>query len=385
MKQVSFLHTADLHLDAPFSSLGDEVKAGRRRNELEGCLGRITQRVQEAGINILIISGDLFEDKYVKGSTILKVKNLFTEIYNTEIIITPGNHDPLSEKSFYRSTAWGGNVHVLEDPKQVLYLEKYNTCVYNLGVKNNVKMDIGQISGMEIAKDRFNILLFHGTVDIPFEEDNYNSITSKELFSLNMDYIALGHMHCYCEYKNGSTVMINPGSPEPLGFDEEGEHGYVQGLLSMSEDYTKQHDIRLIRDAARHYHNIDVNISDCYGDSEAIEKICPVGQAESTDQFGFKDTDLYRITLTGFISRKYSPDLGYIAEILSGRCFYINLRNQTLAKFEYEYYLEDPGIKGEFVRRILDRQEGEISQEKLDTLFLAMQYGLQALENERVD
>jgi DNA repair protein SbcD/Mre11 len=385
VKQVSFLHTADLHLDAPFSSLGDEAKACKRRNELESCLCRIIQRVQEAGINILIISGDLFEDKYIKGSTILKIKNLFTEIYNTEIVIIPGNHDLLRENSFYRTTVWGSNVHILEDSKQVLYLEKYNTCIYNLGVKNNVRMDMEQIPGMEIARERFNILLLHGTVDIPFEEDNYNSITSKELLSLNMDYIALGHMHCYSELKNESTVMVNPGSPEPLGFDEEGEHGYVQGLLSISEDCKKQCDIRFIEDAARHYHNIDVNISGCSDDSEVIEKICPVGQMDGVGQFSFRETDFYKITLTGFISKNYSPDIGYIQETLNSRCFYIKLRNQTSAKFEYECYLEDPGIKGEFVRRILDLQEGEGSQEKRDTLFLAMQYGLQALENERVD
>ena len=385
MKQVSFLHTADIHLDAPFSSLGDEDKAGKRKNELESCLGRIIQRVQEAGINILIISGDLFEDKHIKGSTILKVKNLFTEIYNTEIVIIPGNHDPLSQNSFYRTTVWGSNVHILEDPEQVLYLEKYNTCIYNLGAKNNVRTDMELIPGTGLAKDRFNILLLHGTVDIPFEEDNYNSITSKELFSLNMDYIALGHMHCYSELKNESTVMVNPGSPEPLGFDEEGEHGYVQGLLSISEDCEKQCDISFIKDAARHYHNIDVNISGCSGDSEVVEKICPAGQMPGMGQFSFKETDFYRITLTGFISKDYSPDLGFIQETLSSRCFYINLRNQTSVKFEYECYLEDPGIKGEFIRRILDLQEAEGSQERRDTLFLAMQYGLQALENERVD
>lgn len=383
MKQVSFLHTADIHIDAPFSSLCDEVKAQIRRDELESCLYKMAQKVQKDNINILIISGDLFEEKYIKGSTILKVKNIFSELYRTEIIIIPGNHDPISDSSYYRSTVWGGNVHILEDSQRELYLEKYNTCIYNLGVKNDARKDLHELLKREPSIDTFNILLFHGTVDIPFEENNYNPISAKELFALNMDYIALGHMHRYSEVRHGCTVMINSGSPEPLGFDEEGEHGYVQGLLSLTEDSKKQQSIRFIPAATRYYHNVEVNIGNCTEDSEVIEKICSNGYADG--HISFKGTDFYNITLTGFISKNYSPDLGYIQRELSGKCFFIKIKNQTSIRFEYEQYLEDKGIKGEFVRRILDRQEGESSQERLDTLFQALQYGLQALENGRVD
>ncbi len=377
MRQLSFLHTSDLHLDAPFSSIGDEAKAHIRQNEVESTLHKICERVQEERLDLLLISGDLFEDKYVKGSTILKVRNIFSELYNTEIIIVPGNHDPVYDNSYYKTTPWGSNVHILEDTKQILFLEKLNTCIYCLGVKQDIKKDYDQLLNMELVQDRFNILVFHGTVDLPFEEENYNSITSKELFSLGMDYIALGHMHCYSEIKNGRTVIVNPGSPEPLGFDEEGEHGFAQGIMTLQESKAKQTVVRFISSAGRHYHNLEINISDCASDSSVIKKI--------SEELKLKKTDLYKILTTGFISRDYSPDLGYITDGLKDMCFFVKLQNRTSVRFDYEDYLEDPGIKGEFVRKILDMRQTESSQEKLYTLELAMQYGLQALENERVD
>ncbi|MDF2987114.1 MAG: repair exonuclease [Eubacterium sp.] len=379
MKQVSFLHTADLHLDVPLSSLGDENKAKIRRDELEKCLNKLVDKVQEEKTDLLILSGDLFEHNYAKGSTILKVKNMFSELYNTEIIIVPGNHDPISDNSYYKAASWSSNVHILEDSRDTLYLEKYNTRIYCMGVKNRVQNDYSEILKSYRSEDCFNILAFHGTVDIPFEEGNYNPVTSKELFQLDMDYVALGHMHCYQEFRNDKTLIVNPGSPEPLGFDEEGQHGFVQGLLSMTQENRKRADISFIPSAVRQYHNIEVNINDCNDDAEVIERI------DLQEHFILKSTDFYNITLTGFINKNYMPDLGNIMEKFKDRCFFIRLKNQTSIRFDYEQYLEDPGIKGEFIRRILDQQEAETSPERKETLFMAMQYGLQALENERID
>lgn len=379
MKQVSFIHIADLHLDAALSSLGDADKTNTRRDELFNFLQGITERIMNQDIELLIISGDFFEDKYVRGSTILAVKNLFSELYKTDVIICPGNHDPIEGNSYYRAAEWGSNVHILEDSQQVLYLEKYNTCIYNIGSTGKAKKDYSTIFDKEISNERFNFLLFHGTVDMPFEEDNYNPITSKEIFSLGMDYVALGHMHCYSYYNNDKTVMINPGSPEPLGFDEEGQHGFVQGKLFLSEDNCKRVETEFIVSATRHYHNLEVDISECLSDIEVVEKI------NSDLMVKMSSADLYSISLKGFISKDYRLDIRNIIEALNQSCFYIRIKNNTSIKFDYDKFLEDPGIKGEFVRRIIDMLEQEPSEVGRETLFMALQYGLQALENERVD
>lgn len=379
MKQLSFIHIADLHLDAPFSSLGDVDKANTRQNELLNCLQSISERIIAQNIQLLIISGDFFEDKWVKGATILAVKNLFSELYQTEIIICPGNHDPLRDNSYYKVSNWGINVHILEDSQQVLYLEKYNTCIYNMGCTGNVKNDYPIILDKKTSSDKFNFLIFHGTVDMPFEEDNYNSITSNEIFSLGMDYVALGHMHCYSQMQNEKTIMINPGSPEPLGFDEEGPHGFIQGKIILSHENQKSIETEFIPIATRHYHNFEVNISECKSDKEVIEKI------RSSTHTKVISSDLYSIVLKGFIPKDYTVNIKNILEAFVQNCFYMRIKNQTSIQFDYEKYLEDPGIKGEFVRKIMDMRESETSAKRRETLFIALQYGLQALENGKVE
>lgn len=379
MKQVSFIHTADIHLDAPFSSLGDKEKADIRKQELENCIHNIIEEARIQNTDLLIISGDFFEDSCVRGSTVIGIKNLFSELYGTEVVIIPGNHDPIKGNSLYNTISWSANVHILTDSKQVLFLEKCNTCIYNMGTYGHVEEDYSIIKKNGVSHETFNILVFHGTVDMPFEENNYNPIGLKKILDLGMDYIALGHMHNYTRVQNETTLMINPGSPEPLGFDEEGVHGFVQGRVMFSEGNQKLMEASFVPFSSRNYFNIELDITGCNRDQEIIQKLAVA------DSIEFLQNDLYSLTLKGFIPQKYTPDVKFLMDNLKNKCFYIRIKNETSVQFEYEQYLEDPGIKGEFVRMLLDMQDNEASVEKKETLFMAIQYGLQAMENNRVD
>jgi hypothetical protein len=147
----------------------------------------------------------------------------------------------------------------------------------------------------------------------------------------------------------------------------------------LSEDNQKSVETEIVPYATRHYHNIDVNIKGCKSDEEVIAKIL------CDEHLEFCPPDLYSITLKGFVSEEYKISIKNILEAFQQKCFFIRIKNQTSIQFDYEKYLEDPGIKGEFVRRIMDMQEGETLPERRETLFMALQYGLQALENGRVD
>ncbi len=379
MKQVSFIHTADIHLDAPFSSLGDKEKADIRRQELESCVENIIERVRIQNINLLIISGDFFEESCIRGSTMIGIRNLFSELYGAEIVIIPGNHDPLKDNSYYNTLSWSENVHILSDSKQVLFLEKCNTCIYNMGAFGRVAEDYINLKEKDISEDTFNILVFHGTVDMPFENSNYNSIGSKDIFELDMDYVALGHMHNYIRFQNRTSIMINPGSPEPLGFDEEGVHGFVQGKIMSTRDGNKFVEATFVPFPGRSYFNIELDITGCKSNEEIIQKL------STQENMKFSKKDLYSLTLKGFLSKDFMPDVKFISEYLKNKCFFVRIKNETSIQFDYEQYLEDPGIKGEFVRMLMDMQENEESQEKKETLKMAVQLGLQALENNRVD
>lgn len=92
---MKFIHIADMHFDSPFVNLSErELFGDKRRLEQRKIFKKIIEYIKQEKIDSLFISGDLYEHKYIKQSTIEYINNLFKEIPETQIYIAPGNHDP---------------------------------------------------------------------------------------------------------------------------------------------------------------------------------------------------------------------------------------------------------------------------------------------------
>jgi len=65
---VKILHTSDVQLDAPFHFLG--VKGQQHRQQLRETFRRIVDMVAEAEFDLLLITGDLFNDNRPHQDTI---------------------------------------------------------------------------------------------------------------------------------------------------------------------------------------------------------------------------------------------------------------------------------------------------------------------------
>ena len=78
MKSLKFLHFSDLHLDSPFTSLGNNPKVrGQRRQDLLDTFDRIINLAQREAVDVILISGDLYEHNHVRESTIHYINNRF--------------------------------------------------------------------------------------------------------------------------------------------------------------------------------------------------------------------------------------------------------------------------------------------------------------------
>ena len=69
-KKVSFIHCADVHLDAPFSVFGRENMSSERRKDLKKTFEKIACLVLEKDTDFLLIAGDLYEHEYAARNTI---------------------------------------------------------------------------------------------------------------------------------------------------------------------------------------------------------------------------------------------------------------------------------------------------------------------------
>jgi DNA repair exonuclease SbcCD nuclease subunit len=132
-----------------------------------------------------------------------------------------GNHDPYVADSWYRLWPWPSNVVVLSEDRPGIFLEAQKTFIYGLGfsARKQGKPDLNKVP--KPKEGCFNILMLHGTVDMDVGDQDYSPVSSEELADLGYDYYALGHFHTRKSYPTLKNAF-NPGSPEPLGFDEPG-------------------------------------------------------------------------------------------------------------------------------------------------------------------
>ena len=108
---MRFVHMADIHFDSPFTVLASKNNlANIRRLEQREAFKKAIEYINREKIPFLFISGDLYEQEYIRESTIEYISNLFKTIPETKIFISPGNHDPFLNNSFYNNYNWSKNL-----------------------------------------------------------------------------------------------------------------------------------------------------------------------------------------------------------------------------------------------------------------------------------
>jgi len=378
LRQIKFLHFADLHLDSSFASLGmGHDKASTRRNELKETFGRIINIAKEEAADLILISGDLYENGYVRKSTISYINDRFCSIPEIKIVLVPGNHDPYILNSFYRNYSWSKNVHILSEEKPCIIFEDISTCLYGIGFKSFYQEQAPLHHVKSPEGSCFNLLLAHGTVDMNIKQSGYNPMSSETLSSLGMDYIAMGHFHNRSERPEAG--IYNPGSPEPLGFDEPGEHGVYLGCITLSDKGDKQLDVRFIKTSTRFYETMELDVTGCSNDEQVKSKILHAAH--------YKDlkAGLFSIILKGYVECSFKVSTSYIQAALEDRFFHLKIKDETIPDYNFEEIANESGLRGLFARKVFSLiAKAEDEQEK-KMLMKALYYGIEALEQGRVE
>lgn len=358
---MKFIHFADLHLDTTFESLNQINKLPeQRRLEQRKALKEIINKVKEENIELLLIAGDLYEQKYIRKSSIEYLNSLFKEIPHTKILISPGNHDPYITNSFYNTFKWNENVHIFKE--KIEKVDYKDVHIYGYGFTDFYckESNIEEIK-IEEPKD-INILLTHGSLDGGTDDlREYNPLRKNKLKELGFDYIALGHIHkpYYSEEKNQNIVY--PGSTISLGFDELGKHGIILGDI-------QKNDIRIdfLQIDNREYKEIQIDITKLNSNEEIIEKI----QDLSLDK-----NNIYKIILTG--KRYFQIKIEDIKKLINIENV-VKIKDKSKLGIDLNAVLAKNDIRATFVRKILERKEKENLDE--DLIERSIEIGLEVLQ-----
>ena len=370
MNSVKILHCADLHIGAIESSLG--TLSTNRQAETLITFEKIINLAKETNVDILLISGDLFNSNNVSTAFTDRVFECFSSIPDTRIVYAAGNHDPLNAESPFKKYDLPKNLFVLDTRDCFVEFGELNTRVYGKSFKE-VYMQGEPKFSLETDDNFINLMCIHGELRSDMGSD-YNSITNEFITNSGMDYIALGHVHKRTDIgKIGSTYIAYCGCAEGQGFDELGQKGVYIGSVSKGEC-----NLDFVPTSTRMHIAQEVDITDLSSSNEITDKILEVLKEKNDDSFA---GNLYKIILTGSINDGVIISHSEINARLNQVLYYAKLRDKTEVKVDFETLSKETTLKGIFVKNMLSRIENADEDQK-DKLKYALNIGLKAFSGE---
>ena len=329
---MKFVHIPVAHLDIPFKTISDRAGLGtKRRLEQREALKDVITFIKENNIDYLFISGDLYEQEYIRESSIKFLNELFKEIPNTKIYIAPGNHDPYIKNSYYMTFDWNNNVKIFTDSVQKVENDDVN--IYGFGF-NNFEMNENQIQDININdRSKINMLVTHGDIN----DSIYNPMKLDVLKSKGFDYIALGHIHKRDDFDN----IVYPGSLISLGFDELGKHGMIVGEIIDKKVYKQ-----FIPIDKREFIVKNIDVSNIESEEELIEIINEIED----------NNNLYEICFEGYRKFNINIDMNLLKDNI------IKLKDNTKVKIDFKE--NDYTLKGLYIKKLNEKKDNNLIDDK---------------------
>lgn len=371
MIMVKILHTADMHLDAPFT-LEDASLSEVRRGDLRTAFTALTMYVEDNDIDLVLISGDMFDSEYVTKDTVSLVVKEFGRLSKCRFVIAPGNHDPYTSSGVYKKTQFPDNVFIFTEPTMSLFaFDDIGVDVYGYAFTKPYMERNPFIGKKPMHKDRINILCAHADTSSPISK--YCPVTENDIAESGFDYLAFGHIHMGKEpTKAGDSIYAYPGCLEGRDYGEPGHKGALCGSMTKDEAGFRC-DLKPVRFSRRRYALERVNVSG----SSTNEEICEAISGCILKK-GYGEDTLLRVTLEGNVT----PDLKISKKQIEReirRLYTFDLIDNTLPLYDSERLRFDPTIKGAFFEALLPMLENGTAEER-EIAAMALRYGLSAID-----
>ncbi|EHV5201158.1 exonuclease SbcCD subunit D [Listeria monocytogenes] len=230
MKEIQFLHMADLHLDSPFiglSTLPQPLFSAIQESTFQS-LERITTVAIKEAVDFVLIAGDIYdsEDQSVRAQARFAKEMKRLEAANIPVFMIHGNHDFIEKHK--EKLALPSNVHVFSEQVEVMSHKTATGVSVNIyGFSYNERhIRSSRVGEYKIQGDAdFHIALLHGSeVSSSEEHDVYAPFRVQEISKKGFDYWALGHIHKR-QLLAESPSIYYPGNIQGRNRKESGEKG----------------------------------------------------------------------------------------------------------------------------------------------------------------
>ncbi|MDA8442259.1 MAG: hypothetical protein M0Z55_07770, partial [Peptococcaceae bacterium] len=287
------------------------------------------------------------------------------------------NHDPGIATSPYWLYRWSDNVHIFHEEFTAVELPELDCVVYGLGFAHFAIKD-PLLAGLRIADpDKLNLVVLHGedhSSPLAGGNSNYLPFTAANLVQAGADYYALGHYHRpKIVWQDASRVRAcYAGSPEPLGFSEEGEHGVFCGTVGKEST-----DLRFVPLNQRTYRTVELR---CNGQEFANQlvqlAVSSIPQAE-------RQRDIFRLVYTGEVEPSLEFDRNKLEAVLAPYFFSCRTENDTVPRYDLNGF-DRKTARGMFVARMETMLANAVTEEEREIMRQSLYFGLDALNLQKV-
>ena len=363
---LKILHTGDLHLDSPLSSLDFSV-AEKIRDEQRHAFEKMMRYAIENDIDMVLIAGDLFDGKYISANTKELAVSLFSE-FKKPIIIAPGNHDPYSLVPFYRSDALPKNVFVFSSEElQRFDFDELDVSVFGYAfVTPSLEHSPLASYTFAIMGNRIRLLCAHADTTAPVSK--YAPVSVSDIERFDFDYAALGHVHNPPQIESKKTPINYCGFLFGRSFDELGDGGaYVVSVdgEQASAERVKFSEHCFLRE--------ELDVSGVSSAKEISDKI-----SEYILGKGYGKNVSLRLTLIGSVPFDIIINEKAL-ESTSSEISELQIRNNTFPLHDSDYLMRDPSLRGELYRTLLPKLSSDDPDER-QCATKALRLGLCAID-----
>ena len=370
---MRFLHTGDLHLDSAFCAYGAR-DSQKQREAGRALLRRIFECAKSEGCEMILISGDLFDGKFVSPET-AELFCALVENCGIPVVVSPGNHDFYFDGSFYAKAMkkLGDKLTVFTSPElQAFDFDDLGVSVLGYAF-TSAALTQSPLMTQDVYEDNGNVRILCAHADMSSPTSRYAPLSLGQIQKFGFAYSALGHIHNRAPAEDNEGKVRYCGFAQGRSFDEIGEGGVW--IVDVDKDGTSA-ERRILSEIA--FYRLEISLRGA--DEDVRQRLLDEIRAQ-----GYGAGSHLRIVLAGISQTKDRSELNTLAKDLKSELGveYVEIEDETLPLLDGEYLERDTTLRGELYRTLKPRLLSDDADERKNAL-KALQIGLAAIDGKNI-
>lgn len=359
----TLVHCADVHLETSFP---DARGGAARRAALADAFVRIVDEALRRKADALLIGGDLYESERARTQTMRFLCEQFAR-FGRPVFVAPGNHDPWSPSALLARGDLPSNVRVFDEAAWRAYPLGEAATLYGFG---HTPAEPGRpFAGARFDRSGVRIALVHGSDEerCPPNKRATAPFRPDEIAASGATVALCGHYHggYAVARRDGTPLLVYPGSPEPIKFGERGTHGAtivtIDGTIVTLEPYETSQ-TRLVE--------LTCDLSGATNEHAVFGRV-------ETSLDGCGSRDYVRLRLIGLVAPQTRVEADLVAERFGAQLGALEIEDASVA-CDYEALAREPTVRGRVVADLLTlaREDGT----RADEAERALRYAVAAFD-----